>query len=547
MPPPARKKYDVVIVGSGASGGLVARDLAKAGAKVLLLEAGRSIDTEKEFRSHAWPWQLRRRGLDPFFTTRNEYAGHLWADPAREPYTTPQGRFFHYARVRGTGGKTLLWAGFSYRFSPRDFKSRTLDGTGEDWPIGYDDLAPYYDRVESEIGVCGSREGLADLPDGQFLRPLPLRCSERIIQAAAARLSIRAVPARKDALTEAHDRRPACHYCGHCSQGCETHAKFSTLYTYIPWALETGNCELVPNAFAAEILIDERGLAGGVRYVDTVTMKWYEARARVTVVAAGAIESARLLLLSRNRRFPDGVANSSGLVGKNLMEHNQSYVAGLLTRLRSAEARNEDGAYGHLILPRVNTYRPSKDFIKGYSLACGGGAPRFPGYAARLAGFGAEFKASVKRYYTAPVSFASMIETLPSPDNYVDLDAEVKDVYGLAAPRIHFVNGPNERAMLRHMFDTAEEILRAAGADLTWRAEGPPGESLHNVGTCKMGSDPKSSVVDPFCRAHDVRNLFVVDGSCFVSAGYVNPTITILAIAARVGDYMSREFKRGNL
>jgi len=542
-----KKPFDVLIVGSGASGGLLARDLSVAGARVLLLEAGRSIDTSKEFRGHVWPWELRRRGLDPFFTNKNEYAGRLWADTTREPYTTDKGRFFHYARVRGTGGKTLLWAGFSYRFSPRDFKSRTLDGTGEDWPIGYDDLAPYYDRVDTEIGVTGSREGLLDLPDGKFLKPLPLRCCERVLQKTATRMGIRAVHARKDALTEAHDSRPACHYCGHCSHGCETHAKFSTLYTYIPWALKTGNCELVPNAFAAEILTDGRGLARAVRYVDTITLKWHEASARVIIICAGAIESARLLLLSKSRRFPAGLANSSGLVGKNLMEHNQSYAGGLLAGLKAAPVRNEDGAYGHLILPRVNTYRPSKEFIKGYSLACGGGAPRFPGYATRIKGFGTEFKESVKRYYTSPIGLASMIETIPSPDNYVDLDPEIKDVYGLPAPRIHFINGPNERAMIKHMFETAEELLKGAGAEMTWRAEGPPGESLHNVGTCKMGNDPQTSVLDPFCRAHDVKNLFVVDGSCFVSAGYVNPTITIMAIAARAGDYLVREFKRGNL
>ncbi|MEW5979560.1 MAG: GMC family oxidoreductase [Acidobacteriota bacterium] len=542
-----KRDYDFIIVGSGATGGLLAYELSRRGAEILMLEGGPHLSPAQAFRTHQWPYEFRHRDLKSFFTTASERVGHLWADGSKEPFTTPSGQSFHFPRVRAVGGKTLLWAGYSYRMSPLDFENRGSLGQPE-WPLSYEDLAPYYDRIEETIGVCGSQENLIDVPDGKFLPPLKLRCCEMILKLATNRIGIRAITARKDALTRDHRGSPACHWCGHCSWGCDSQSKFSTLWTYIPWAIETGRCTLQSDAFATEILVDDEGLCKGVRYARRHTQDFREAYGKSVVVCGGSVESARLLLLSKSTYHPNGLANNSDQVGRNLMEHIQSSVSGYMNALRDLPVMNEDGAGGgHLFLPRVNTYRPSKEYVGGFSLAAGGGASMSAGFAKRLEGFGSAFKKKVKRYYTANVSMASICETVPRKENFVDLDPEVKDVYGLPVPRIHFGWGRNEEVMHRHMLEVIDEIAHAAGITLTDKRPGALGWSLHNVGTARMGSNPRDSVLNQFCQSHEIPNLFVVDGSCFVSSGYVNPTITILAIGLRSADYMIEEHRRGNL
>jgi len=538
--------YDFIIVGSGATGGLLACELSRRGAEVLLLEGGPHLSIAQAYRTHRWPHEFSHRDLGNFFTTHSERVGHLWADEKKEPFSTPTGQSFHFPRVRAVGGKTLLWAGYSYRMSSLDFENRAALGLPE-WPLRYQDLAPYFDRIEETIGICGSQENLIDLPDGRFLPPLKFRCCERILKRSAEKLGIRAIPARKDALTRDHDGRPACHWCGHCTWGCDSQSKFSTLWTYVPWALATGRCTLRPNAFVTEVLVDEGGLCRGVRYATRYTQNFQEVRGKAVLVCCGTVESARLLLASKSRQHPNGLANGSDQVGRNLMEHIQSSMSGFLEVLKGREVTNEDGALGHLFFPRINTYRPSRDFVGGYSLAAGGGPTMSSAFAKGLDGFGSPLKKNVKRCYPAQFYLASICETIPRKENYVDLDPQVKDVYGMPVPRIHFEWGPNEQAMHRAMFEVADEIATAAGAVFAQKIPGPAGWSLHNVGTARMGEDPKTSVLNQFCQAHEVPNLFVVDGSCYVSSGYVNPTLTMLAIALRSADYIIDEHKKGNL
>jgi choline dehydrogenase-like flavoprotein len=540
------RDYDFIIVGSGATGGLLACELSRRGAEVLLLEGGPHLSIAEAYRTHLWPHEFPHRDLGNFFTTQSERVGRLWADEQKEPFSTPTGQSFHFPRVRAVGGKTLLWAGYSYRMSPLDFENRATLGLPE-WPLRYQDLAPYFDRIEETIGICGSQENLIDLPDGKFLPPLKFRCCERILKRSAEKIGIRAIPARKDALTRDHGGRPACHWCGHCTWGCDSQSKFSTLWTYIPWALETGRCTLQPNAFATEILVDGEGLCRGVRYAKRYTQDFQEALGKAVLVCCGTVESARLLLASKSRQHPNGLANGSDQVGRNLMEHIQSSMSGFLEVLKGRAITNEDGALGHLFFPRINTYRPSRDFVGGYSLAAGGGPTMSAAFANVLNGFGSSFKEEVKRCYPAQFYLASICETIPRKENYVDLDSQVKDVYGMPVPRIQFRWGPNEEAMHRAMFEVADEIAEAAGGSLTEKIPGPPGWSLHNVGTARMGKDPKTSVLNQFCQAHEVSNLFVVDGSCYVSSGYVNPTLTMLAIALRSADYIIDEHRKGNL
>jgi choline dehydrogenase-like flavoprotein len=538
--------YDFIIVGSGATGGLLAYELSRQGADVLVLEGGPHLTSAQAFRTHQWPYEFRYRDLKGFFTTTSERVGHLWADEAKEPFTTPSGQSFHFPRVRAVGGKTLLWAGFSYRMSPLDFENRAQLGLPE-WPISYRDLAPYFDRVEETIGICGSQENLVDVPDGRFLSPLKFRCCESLLQRGAAKIGIRGISARKDALTRDHRGSPACHWCGHCTWGCDSHSKFSSLWTYIPWAVATGRCTLQSDAFASEVLVDDQGLCRGVRFAKRHTQDFQEVFGKAVLVCCGTVESARLLLLSKSRQHPNGLANGSDQVGRNLMEHIQSSVSGSIEVLKGRPVSNEDGALGHLFFPRVNTYRPSKDFVGGYSLAAGGGVSLSGGFAKRIDGFGSAFKKEVRRSYTSNFYLASICETVPRKDNYVQLDPEVKDVYGLPVPRIHFTWGVNESAMHRAMFEAADEIAHAARATVASKTPGPPGWSLHNVGTARMGKDPKTSVLNGFCQAHEVPNLFVVDGSCYVSSGYVNPTLTMLAIGLRSSEYIIDQHKKGNL
>ena len=530
--------YDVCVVGSGAAGGIVAMELSKRGASVVVLEAGKWVDPTKEFFTHTMPYELPKngRGWNP--------QKHLRVDPAREPYTSIGNAHAEHFLMKAVGGKSLLWAGLSWRLSPHDLRQ---------WPLTYEELAPYYDKIERLMGVSGNLDHHPNVPDGIFLKPLAWVCGAHAIKKGIEKLDrqrYRMITARKAILTERNwSTRSACHYCGVCSRGCDSESKYTSANTAIPLALKTKRCELILFANAAEITLNQDGTkATGVRYIDTRTMKSYEVKAKQVVLACGAIEDARLLLLSQSSRFPAELANSSGLVGKNLVSHPAASVSGYLKSLRSSEVINDDGTgSGHAIIPNFYWDNPHRDFPFGYSIAVTSGTSQ--GIAntrahARVLGFGTSFKREVREWLPALVRLKFQQGMQSSPERHIELDPQVKDVYGLSVPKIHFNLTSEDKACFRDAIERCSEIIEASGGVVTAKPTASEIDATHYVGTCKMGHDPKQSVVNPFGRAHDVKNLYLADGSGFINFEEKNPTLTVMAFAARCADYIHEQLRR---
>ena len=558
-----KRVYDAIIVGSGAAGGVAAHVLVNKGLDVLLLEIGPKWDPTKDLiTSHKWPYELPYRGLgkpgqyDGLWKI-NGYTEHLYVNPRVDRYAVAPGTDFHWTRIHAVGGRTITWGRVSLRLSEADFKPKSLqDGTGEDWPIAYQDLAPYYERAERLMGVFGTREGLDVAPDGVYMPPPPLRCGERLLKRGCEKLHIPAIPIRRAVLTQNYDGRAACHYCGECGRGCDTASRFSTLDAIIPKLLTTRNFTLRTRAAAHQVLIDGKtNRARGVSYIDARNNQEYEAYGRTVILGAGAMESTRILLNSKTREYPNGLANSSGVLGHYLMDTIKSgFVNGYVPHLSGHPILNEDGAGGgHLYIPRfVNMPGAPKTGIqRGWQFQPSSGATVFPDYATTIDGFGSGFKRRVRGQNPAMVSMAGFGEALPDFNSYCEVDPEgLKDRYGIPQLRFHSKWGENDLKMADQMYDSAEEILRAAGAEVLpyqRTAPPPPGDATHEVGTARMGGDPKTSVLNRFCQAHDVKNLFVADGASFVSLSEKNCTLTIMALAWRACDYLADELKRRSL
>ena len=348
--------YDVCVIGSGAAGGVVTKELCEAGAKVILLEAGVEVPPQN-FRSHCWPYEMKFRGY------RNEKQEMFYPRDLQGSFRSESLDGVSVDRIRVLGGRTLHWNAVVLRYAPPDFREHTLNGIEADWPISYEELAPYYDRIERMIGVCGQDDGLDILPAGPWYMPPPqLRCSEQILKREANKLGIPVIPVRKALLTKAYDNRPPCHYCGHCMDGCDVSAIFSTPGSMLPKARKTGNLTLRTNALAREILVDTNGLARGVSIIDRSTKTEEEIEAKIVVVCCATVETARLLLNSRSARFGDGLANSSGVVGRYLSGHIGDSVYIYLTELEGAPPKNIDGALDHAFVPRYKTKSPEGTF-----------------------------------------------------------------------------------------------------------------------------------------------------------------------------------------
>jgi choline dehydrogenase-like flavoprotein len=556
-----KQTFDVIVVGSGASGGWACKRLAEAGLKVALLEAGRP-QSDKDFTEHKPAFELKYRNMaaeiirktrpiQSKFDVCNEYTQDWFVNDLEEPYTTPADKPFNWmGRLRMTGGRTNVWGRVSLRFSDSDFKAASLDGYGENWPLGYKDIEPYYDLVEKYVGITGTSEGLAHLPDGQFQPPVPLSCQETLFRnRVKEKLGRTVMPTRSANLTKPLNGRGPCHFCGPCERGCMTHSYFNSAFTTVADALASGNCTLISNAMAYKVLTDpERNLARGVLYIDRNTRQAREVQARVVILCAQSQESVRILLNSATPQHSNGLANSSGVLGHYLTAH-----------VRSGGGSGEFPSFG----AKPSLGGPKKPW--GIYIARFRNLPNDPPYKKFLRGFGYEGESSTEFNWGAPgfgeaykkslreprtrIGITGFGEVLARWDNFVELDSNVKDVYGIPVLKIHMSDGENERAMIQDMGDSAGEMLEAAGAKniRTYAHPSAPRWALHEAGIARMGDDAKKSVLNQFQQTHDMKNLFVMDASGFPSNPCQNPTLTIMALCVRSCDYLLSELKSGSL
>lgn len=559
------KMYDVCVIGSGAGGGTAAKILTEGGLSVVMLEAGPPVNPEKDFKMLTWPYELEHRGAGVGGSARSRFSEFLAPNGAwtieGEPYTSAPGSNFQWFRSRIVGGRTNHWGRIALRFSPVDFRSATRDGLGDDWPISYEDLAPYYDRVESYIGVFGTKENISSAPDGVFLPPPKPRCTELLLKKACDKLNIICIPSRLAILTRPLNGRLACHYCGQCGRGCITESNFSSSQVLIPPAMQTGRLTLITGAMAREVIVGKDGKAQGVSYIDTTTRTEKRVNARAVVLAASACESARLLLNSKSSSFPDGLANSSGTVGRYLTDSVGSDGHGLLPQLEKMPPHNHDGVGGmHLYIPWWKFDRKN-DFPRGYHIEFHGGR-NMPGVGMfdylchRDEGYGLQLKQRARKFYGTTVGLAGRGEMIPNPDTYCEIDPDMVDQYGIPVLRFHFKWSEYELRQAKDMQETFRAIVEAMGGEYLTKTtidgkypfgitEG--GRIIHEVGTARMGADPKTSVLNGFCQAHDVKNVFVMDGAPLVTNPDKNPTLTIMALAWRASDYLLDEAKKGNI
>jgi choline dehydrogenase-like flavoprotein len=570
-----QKSYDVCIVGSGAGGGMAAYVLANAGIKVVLLEAGPLYDPAKNVTQLKWPWESPRRGastpLRHFGDLDAAYGG--WQLDG-EPYTHKDGTKFDWFRARMVGGRTNHWGRISLRFGPKDFKHHSIDGLGDDWPIGYDDVAPYYDKVDKLIGVFGSKEGILNEPDGIFLPPPKPRLHELFIKDAATGLGIPVIPSRLSILTQKiNDSRGQCYYCSQCNRGCTVYGDFSSSSVLVKPAIETGNVDIIPNAMVREVLTNADGLATGVSFVNKDDMQEYSVTAKAVMLAASACESARLLLNSKSSRFQNGLGNGSDVVGRYLHDSTGADMGGFLPKLVGRKRYNEDGVGGMHVYTPWWLDNKKLDFPRGYHIEYYGGMG-MPGYGfgfgmqgtngkyptrngqqKEAGGYGASLKEDYRYYYGASFGMSGRGEAIARKDNYCEIDPNTVDKYGIPVLRFHYKWSDYEVKQARHMKQTFEEIILKMGGVVTYgkdTAENDyglqaPGRIIHEVGTTRMGDNPATSVVNKFNQTHECKNLFVVDGGAFVSQADKNPTWTILALSMRASEYLIDEFKKQNI
>lgn len=572
------KVFDAIIVGSGAGGGMAAYMLAKAGAKVCLLEAGGYFDPAdpKYITQLKNPWESPRRGASttrPFGDFDAAWGG--WQIDG-EPYSAKSGTEFHWFRSRMLGGRTNHWGRISLRFGPDDFRRGSISGVGDDWPIGYEDMKPFYDRVDKLIGVFGTNGlGMPNEPDGFFLPPPKPRLHELMLTKAGNQIGIPIVPSRLSMLTKKiNDERGTCFYCHQCGRGCQVYADFSSSSVLVIPALKTGNVTLINNAMAREIQTDPKtGLCTGVSYVDKVTMEEKTVRGKTVMLAASTCESSRILLNSKSARFPNGLANTSGVIGKYLNDSTGASRGGFVPTLMDRKRYNEDGVGGMHVYTPWWLDNKKLDFPRGYHIEYGGGMG-MPGYGFGMGmqgmngkhayangktlpagGYGSRLKEDANRFYGAYIGMAGRGEPVPLESNYCEIDPNGVDKYGIPTLRFHYKWTDYEIKQAKHMQDTFEELITAMGGipqgkkpdASTNYGLAQPGQIIHEVGTVRMGNDPNKSALNKFQQAHDVKNLFVVDAAPFVSQGDKNVTWTILAASMRTSEYLIDEVKKKNI
>ncbi|MCY4159313.1 MAG: GMC family oxidoreductase [Bacteroidetes bacterium] len=558
-----KQEYDAIVVGSGMSGGWAMMELCRLGLKTLVVERGRMVrHIEDYITEDKEQWELPQRGEVPPAVVREHYpiqdktyvfseaTRHFFMRDSEHPYVQEEPYTWIQADV--FGGRSLMWARQSYRLSPMDFLANLEDGNGVDWPIRYEDIAPWYDYVERTIGVSGQAEGLPQLPDGIFQKPMEMNAVELMFKKSVeSTFPERTVTIGRTAtLTEPLGNRAACQYCGACERGCSTSSYYSTVSVAFPIARATGNLTVQTDSLVCQVNYDETtGRATGVDTIDMNTGERRTYHGKMIFLCASSMNTARIMLLSSSRSFPDGIANSSGTLGHYLMDHH--YHVGARGSFEGYQDRYYMGRRPNgIYIPRFRnlgpeTHHPS--FLRGYGFQ--GSASRVGwGRAYGMSGFGAEFKHSLRTPAEWRMGLGGFAETLPRYDNYCTLDESIRDSWGLSVLRFHVTRDDNDRAMRKDIMETAAEMLEASGfinVEAYDTVESAPGLGNHEMGAARMGRDPETSVLNAFNQCHDVRNLFVTDGACMTSSACQNPSLTYMALTARACDYAVRQFNDG--
>ena len=565
------KVYDAIIVGSGAGGGMAAKILAESGLDIAIVEAGPNFDPQdpKQMTQLKWPWESPRRGANnhrAFGDFDSAYGG--W-EIEGEPYTRKDDTKFDWFRSHMVGGRTNHWGRISLRFGPKDFKRKNIDGLGDNWPIGYDDVKPYYDKVDKLIGVFGSKENMENEPDGYFLPAPKPRLHELYYIKGAQKANVKVMPSRLSILTKRiNDDRGVCFYCSQCSRACSIHADFSSGTCLIHPTQKAGHkVDLFVNAMVKEVTTNEEGLATGVSYINKEDRQEYHLKAKTVVLAASACSSARILLNSKSSQHPNGLGNSSNMVGKYLHDSTGSSRAFFIPELMNRKTYNEDGVGGMHVYSPWWLDNKKLDFPRGYHIEVWGGLG-MPSYGfgfgatdlnkyigGTVGGYGEKLREDVKKFYGSVMGVSGRGECIAREDNYCEIDPTTVDEWGIPVLRFNYTWSEHERKQSKHMHETFEEIMHNVGGVALGSKPGQekdygllnPGRIIHEVGTTRMGSDPKTSVVNQYQQMHEAKNVFIVDGGPFVSQADKNPTWTILALSWRTSEHIIDQIKQRNI